>query len=237
MLDSATVPSVLPVQGGANTPLAAKCVSHAVSTDWIKWCQKCKSSKPVVDFYQNNHGKPSSYCKSCASLYAGEWAIKNRLRKREINKTWRDKNPERIKTSQGAVNKLWSAMRSGKVARGLFCEQCGATDAIEGAHFDYSKPLEVRWLCRKCHRKWDANDPKTFTATHRSKAASDCQPTTLDRGAKTGATTVREQSAQEPSSERVRLASAQTPAVMGMNPSSRHVETPCGSSASAIPYP
>lgn len=30
------------------------------------------------------------------------------------------------------------------------CERCGAEKA-EKHHEDYSKPLEVRWLCRDCH--------------------------------------------------------------------------------------
>lgn len=32
------------------------------------------------------------------------------------------------------------------------CAKCGGTPA-EKHHPDYAKPLEVEWLCRKCHRK------------------------------------------------------------------------------------
>lgn len=54
-----------------------------------------------------------------------------------------------------------NAVKSGKLIRPENCEQCGGPGPIEGAHEDYSRPLEVRWLCQKCHRRWDAADPKT----------------------------------------------------------------------------
>jgi hypothetical protein len=31
------------------------------------------------------------------------------------------------------------------------CEICGKTEDIERHHEDYSKPLEVRWLCKSHH--------------------------------------------------------------------------------------
>lgn len=33
------------------------------------------------------------------------------------------------------------------------CEICGA-EKTDAHHDDYNKPLEVRWLCRSCHKEW-----------------------------------------------------------------------------------
>lgn len=45
---------------------------------------------------------------------------------------------------------LAAALRKGTVKRGT-CEECGSF-RVDGHHDDYSKPLEVRWLCRRHHR-------------------------------------------------------------------------------------
>lgn len=42
------------------------------------------------------------------------------------------------------------SLRIGNIAR-LPCEVCGA-EKVDAHHDDYSKPLEVRWLCRRHHR-------------------------------------------------------------------------------------
>lgn len=45
------------------------------------------------------------------------------------------------------------AVRAGKLLRAP-CEECSAEKA-HAHHEDYDKPLEVRWLCPKCHKRRD----------------------------------------------------------------------------------
>lgn len=50
-----------------------------------------------------------------------------------------------------AQRAVHAAVKSGELVRPDVCEQCGACGRqLIGHHRDYSKPLEVTWICRKC---------------------------------------------------------------------------------------
>lgn len=68
-------------------------------------------------------------------------------RQREATKRYASKPENRIKIK--ARGKIKHLCRVGKVTRGS-CEKCGEPNA-HAHHEDYSKPLDVRWLCSKCH--------------------------------------------------------------------------------------
>lgn len=60
-----------------------------------------------------------------------------------------------------AQNMVEYAIRQGVLVRPSRCEQCGDSGAmkdgrtrIQAHHCDYNKPLEVKWLCQKCHHMW-----------------------------------------------------------------------------------
>lgn len=63
---------------------------------------------------------------------------------------------------------LEKAIKKGIVTPKVKCECCGEAKTfkdgrtgIQGHHDDYTKPLEVRWLCQKCHHEWHIhNKPK-----------------------------------------------------------------------------
>lgn len=67
--------------------------------------------------------------------------------KKAIDKRYYEKN--RIKRFAKAI--VHNALRAGKIKK-LNCEKCNEL-ITEGHHPDYTKPLYVIWLCKKCHTK------------------------------------------------------------------------------------
>jgi len=64
-----------------------------------------------------------------------------------------------------AQNVLEVAIRQGRVQRKYVCECCGKEQrfadgrtGIQAHHCDYNKPLDVIWLCQKCHHEWHKNN-------------------------------------------------------------------------------
>jgi len=65
--------------------------------------------------------------------------------KRDVSRRHAEKYPEKTV----ARTTLRNAIRDGRLTRKP-CEVCGSLDS-EGHHDDYSKPLDVIWLCPKHH--------------------------------------------------------------------------------------
>ncbi len=60
-----------------------------------------------------------------------------------------------------AQNILEQAIENGTVKRQTVCQVCGDSGTfangrtkIQAHHADYNKPLDVMWLCQKCHHEW-----------------------------------------------------------------------------------
>ena len=54
-------------------------------------------------------------------------------------------------SEQRARAKTHYYVKNKKLIRPTVCSECGNTGKIEAHHPDYSKPLEVDWLCKACH--------------------------------------------------------------------------------------
>lgn len=63
------------------------------------------------------------------------------------NREWRRRN----KIKLAAHNAVARAVKSGALVRQP-CERCGSPDT-EAHHDDYTKPLEVMWLCDPDHKQ------------------------------------------------------------------------------------
>lgn len=72
---------------------------------------------------------------------------KGKLKHIEATKEYEKNNAEKIK----AQRKIRRAILSGKLLRSKFCEICFKECKTHGHHEDYAKPLEVIWMCPKCH--------------------------------------------------------------------------------------
>ncbi len=64
-----------------------------------------------------------------------------------------------------AQNMVEYAVRIGSIQKKCSCEKCGDSGTfkdgrtkIQAHHADYNKPLEVEWLCQKCHHEWHKNN-------------------------------------------------------------------------------
>lgn len=126
-----------------------------------KQCFKCKQTKPLTDFYvhpQMGDGRLNK-CKECAKRDVAQNYRDNiehyvayereRFQRPERKKAVRASLAKRDPVKRRAAYLTSNAIRDGRLIPQP-CEKCSDPGA-EAHHDDYSKPLEVRWLCREHH--------------------------------------------------------------------------------------
>ena len=121
-----------------------------------KWPHKCRSCQQA---YQREYGRRR---REHLRAYRRAWRLANPESTKRSQQKWKLTNAERMALVNEAGNAVHRALRAGLLTRPDYCEDCGNTGRIEAAHADYSRPLEVDWLCQPCHRGWDASEPKSI---------------------------------------------------------------------------
>ena len=137
----------------------------------MKTCTVCRKLKPAQDFQVRRvspHGRTSA-CRDClherdarryererearlARQKAYRTTPKGRAAHRRASREWIEKNL----VKRAAHILVGNAIKSGALVR-QSCEVCGSGRA-QAHHDDYTKPLEVRWLCRKHHLEHHKGD-------------------------------------------------------------------------------
>ena len=121
--------------------------------DQNKTCVSAVCKNCGVDFFAIKYEVKRGGGKFCSrTCQRSQQAKKNAaaridgLTAADRKRAWIEKTPKQVHV---AHKKTEWAIESGALVRQP-CELCGAIK-VDAHHDDYSKPLEVRWLCRKHH--------------------------------------------------------------------------------------
>ena len=156
----------------------------------MKVCKECQVEKPFDGFYKHAAMADGhlNKCIECVKARVGKHREANLEKIREYDRQ-RANQPHRVKarkeyvkTEAGkqarkrasvAYQKRYpmvyashvitsNAMRDGRLSQASNCSVCKSTEKIEGHHDDYTKPLEVRWLCEQCHKEWHRHNKPIY---------------------------------------------------------------------------
>ena len=132
-------------------------------------CGSCGRYLPAQEFYEDRRTPNGlkSQCKTChtRSNLKTRDLIKKRLANRAYMRRNRERNLVNVRAQECLASRkrprtvgrrarylLNLAVRRGDIVKPDNCSCCGRDDLIlHGHHEDYSKPLDVTWLCSECH--------------------------------------------------------------------------------------
>lgn len=130
----------------------------------MKKCFKCGAEKPYTEFYKHPRMADGhlNKCKECTKTDVKERRATNpavqeydRMRGNRQNTGYLAGYRKRYPKKYSAHQSVAWAVKSGRLVNPGICG-CGSTFHVEAHHDDYDKPLEVRWLCSLCHKRWHA---------------------------------------------------------------------------------
>ncbi len=116
-------------------------------------CKICHRAV-IKEWKKNNREKVRGYDKKHKELhkeealkYSKKWKSRNPGKQTKYAKTYINKYPEKYKAHQAVRD----AVREGRLIKKP-CK-CGCIK-VQGHHEDYSKLLEVEWMCQPCHKEY-----------------------------------------------------------------------------------
>jgi hypothetical protein len=137
-----------------------------------KMCLKCKELKDLKEFYIHNQmaDKHLSFCKKCVQKRIHNRYISNieLMRKKEKERYDRRKLNPKFVIKKREYTKQYRKRKDRKISNSVYrklyasrpnhCENCLIKQSklswtLHAHHFDYKKPLEVKWLCSACHKQ------------------------------------------------------------------------------------
>lgn len=142
----------------------------------MKLCGKCGLDKPDTEFRvikRPRYMALRSDCRSCETAYikSAEYRAKSKAKNAKYRAAGllRDRDQRHHASYQKrhpgyhkATNAVRRAERHSTLTRPKQCDECreepppmrDGRSAIQAHHDDYTKPLDVRWLCHACHVAW-----------------------------------------------------------------------------------
>jgi hypothetical protein len=138
----------------------------------MKKCSRCLKIKNFLSFNLDRRAKTglSSWCKECIKLFKNTNSFKeyeknyvssenSKISKRkymqsDIGKLVRIKSQHKFKEKNSARMRVRYAVKTNRLIKPNICDCCGKENKyIHGHHKNYLKPLDVVWLCPKCHKE------------------------------------------------------------------------------------
>ncbi len=129
----------------------------------MKKCYGCKKILSLTNFYKAGSWWDGymNVCKNCERLRYRERRVRNKKTFKSKNSSYYEKHKEEIlekrklwyeknKHKSSAHSAVKTALYRGDIVKKP-CEVCGE-DRSQAHHEDYSKKLDVVWLCAKHHR-------------------------------------------------------------------------------------
>ncbi len=103
-------------------------------------------------------------CKDCAKEdsikhYREKWKdpewrkLEKNRGKEKYGRLYKGVSQKRDPIKRSARSKVSNALRDGRIQKPEFCEDCGTKEKLEAHHQNYTKQLDIRWLCTLCHGK------------------------------------------------------------------------------------